>query len=103
MNTKIFTLLTKNLLDAFNLPKYSHIVIDEDTDLFAQDDWQVIDWSSDDGCSCDHEYINMSEDESERMEVFLEENSVFDLQDQGWYSDDTELYLQCDVTIERIE
>ena len=33
MNTKIFTLLTKNLLDAFNLPKYSQIVIDEDTEV----------------------------------------------------------------------
>ena len=33
MNTKIFTLLTRNLLDAFNLPKYSQIVIDEDTEV----------------------------------------------------------------------
>jgi SAM-dependent methyltransferase len=31
MNTKIFNLLTKNLKDAFNLPKYKDIVIDEST------------------------------------------------------------------------
>jgi hypothetical protein len=31
MNTKIFNLLTKNLQDAFNLPKYQNIVIDKDT------------------------------------------------------------------------
>jgi hypothetical protein len=31
MNTKIFALLTKNLQEAFNLPKYSNIVIDETT------------------------------------------------------------------------
>ena len=31
MNTKIFALLQKNLKDAFNLPKYSDIVIDEQT------------------------------------------------------------------------
>jgi hypothetical protein len=31
MNTKIFALLTKNLQEAFNLPKYSKIVIDETT------------------------------------------------------------------------
>ena len=31
MNTKIFNLLTKNLKDAFNLPKYKDIVIDEQT------------------------------------------------------------------------
>lgn len=31
MNTKIFALLTKNLQDAFNLPKYQSIVIDEHT------------------------------------------------------------------------
>jgi hypothetical protein len=31
MNTKIFKLITKNLQDAFNLPKYQNIVIDENT------------------------------------------------------------------------
>jgi hypothetical protein len=31
MNTKIFALLVKNLKDAFNLPKYQNIVIDETT------------------------------------------------------------------------
>jgi len=31
MNTKIFALLTEKLYEAFNLPKYAHIVIDETT------------------------------------------------------------------------
>ena len=31
MNTKIFKLITKNLQDAFNLPKYQNIVIDKNT------------------------------------------------------------------------
>jgi hypothetical protein len=31
MNTKIFNLISKNLSDAFNLPKYQHIAIDEHT------------------------------------------------------------------------
>jgi len=31
MNTKIFKLITKNLQDAFNLPKYQNIVINENT------------------------------------------------------------------------
>ena len=31
MNTKIFSLLTKNLQTAFNLPKYANISIDADT------------------------------------------------------------------------
>lgn len=31
MNTKIFKLITKNLQDAFNLPKYQNIVLDENT------------------------------------------------------------------------
>ena len=31
MNTKIFSLLTKNLQSSFNLPKYANIVIDADT------------------------------------------------------------------------
>ncbi len=33
MNTKIFALLTKNLQDAFNLPKYSHVVIGPKTEV----------------------------------------------------------------------
>ena len=31
MNTKIFNLIKKNLYDAFDLPKYQHITIDENT------------------------------------------------------------------------
>jgi hypothetical protein len=31
MNTKIFKLITKNLTDAFSLPKYQDIVIDQET------------------------------------------------------------------------
>lgn len=31
MNTKIFNLICKNLQDTFNLPKYSHVVIDQHT------------------------------------------------------------------------
>ena len=33
MNTKIFALLTKNLQDAFNLPKYSYVVIGPKTEV----------------------------------------------------------------------
>lgn len=33
MNTKIFSLLTKNLQTAFNLPKYANIAIDADTQV----------------------------------------------------------------------
>ena len=35
MNTKIFNLLQKNLLLAFNLPKYSNITIDADTNVHS--------------------------------------------------------------------
>jgi hypothetical protein len=31
MNTKIFKLITENLTEAFNLPKYQNIIIDQDT------------------------------------------------------------------------
>ena len=33
MNTKIFNLITKNLNQAFNLPKYAHISITKDTEI----------------------------------------------------------------------
>jgi hypothetical protein len=73
--------------------------IDEDTNLF---DFEIVDFSSDDGCWEDNEYIGFTDEEQETMEEFLTENSTFDLESEGWVSVESELYMTCEVDIERI-
>jgi hypothetical protein len=73
--------------------------IDEDTNLF---DFEIVDFSSDDGCWEDNEYIGFTDEEQETMEDFLTENSTFDLESEGWVSVESELYMTCEVDIERI-
>jgi hypothetical protein len=75
-------------------------VITEDTNLF---DYEVVEFSSDDGCWEDNEYIGFTDEEQENMEEFLTESSLFDLEEDGWFCDETELYFTCEVDIERIE
>jgi hypothetical protein len=76
--------------------------IDEDTDLMCAD-FELGDWSTTDGCWEDRDYDNMSEREINDIEIFLEDNSVFDLEDDGWSCTDSELYITCDVTITKVE
>ena len=37
------------------------------------------------------------------LEEFLEENSYFDLEEHGWSYGDTEMIIDCEMTIERID
>jgi hypothetical protein len=39
----------------------------------------------------------------EWLEEFLEENSVFDLEEEGWLPGDTEMIIDCDMLIERAD
>jgi hypothetical protein len=73
--------------------------IDEDTNLF---DFEIVDFSTDDGCWEDNEYIGFTDEEQEVMEEFLTENSTFDLESEGWVPVESELYMTCEVDIERI-
>jgi hypothetical protein len=78
--------------------------IDEDTDIFCIEDAELMDWSTDDGCWGDIEYYNVPEDVKEELEAFFEEgNSIYDLEEKGWMSSDGEMYITCDVTIEKVE
>ena len=78
-------------------------VIAENTDLFNCH-YEVVDWSTDDGCWCDYEYTGMTEEEIvAKQEWFDEGNSLWDLESDGWSQDDTEMNITCEVTIERVE
>ena len=56
-----------------------------------------------DGCWEETEYDLLDEQETEKAQQFLEENSVYDLEEEGWIMDDCEMILDCDPEFEKIE
>lgn len=55
-----------------------------------------------DGCSEDYDFDDCDEETQEWLEEFLEDNSVFDLEEHGWYSSDCEMIIDCEMNIERV-
>lgn len=53
-----------------------------------------------DGCWEEVEYDLQDSEVEEEVRAFLEENSIFDLEELGWYCDDTEMIIDCDMIIE---
>jgi len=56
-----------------------------------------------DGCWEEHDTDECDEETQAWLEEFLEENSVFDLEEHGWSYGDTEMIIDCEMTIERID
>ena len=44
----------------------------------------------------------LKKQEEEKMQEWLEENSIFDLEEDGWYSSDTEMLITCEPVIELV-
>ena len=57
---------------------------------------------TEDGCWEEHDMDECDDETREWLEEFLEENSVFDLEEHGWYNGDTEMIINCDMTIEKV-
>lgn len=59
---------------------------------------------TEDGCWESHDTDGCDEETCEWLEEFFEEgNSVFDLEEHGWYNGDTEMIIDCDLIIEKVE
>jgi hypothetical protein len=56
-----------------------------------------------DGCWEEHEFEGFTEDEEEEMREWLDENSWYDLEEEGWSQGDCEMIMSCDPSIEKIE
>lgn len=56
-----------------------------------------------DGCWEEHDLDDCDDETREWLEEFLEENSYFDLEEHGWIFDDTEMIIDCDLIIERLD
>jgi hypothetical protein len=77
-------------------------VIESGTDLYNCDyDVEMVETT--DGCWLEYDMDECDPDVVEWLEEFLEENSYLDLEEHGWVRGDTEMILDCDAEIERIE
>ena len=56
-----------------------------------------------DGCWEDYDFDECDDDTKEFIEEFLIDNSVYDLEEEGWSCGDTEMIIDCDLIIERVE
>ena len=81
-----------------NVPKIS-----EDTDLWNCD-YEVEMIECTDGCWEDHDYSECDDETREWLEEFFDEgNPYFDLEEEGWLFDDSEMILDCEPTITLLE
>ena len=59
---------------------------------------------TDDGCWENHDTDECDEETQEWLEEFFEEgNSWLDLEEHGWIQQETEMIIDCDLIIERVE
>ena len=57
-----------------------------------------------DGCWGDYDYDDCSEEAAEWLQNFFDEgNSPWDLEEHGWQNIDTEMIIDCDMTVEKVE
>ena len=56
-----------------------------------------------DGCWEEHDMDDCDAETTEWLEEFLEENSYYDLEEHGWSQGDTEMIIDCDMLIEKLE
>jgi hypothetical protein len=56
-----------------------------------------------DGCWEETDYDDCDETVAEEVQAFLEDNSIYDLEELGWISTDCEMIIDCDMTIERVD
>jgi hypothetical protein len=77
--------------------------LEEGVDIFNCDyDTELVETS--DGCWEEYDFDNCSDETREYIENFLEEgNSVFDLEEEGWYNAETEMIINSDMIIERVD
>lgn len=66
-------------------------------------DYSPDDWSTDDGCWEESDVDIGDEVERERLEEFIQDNSIFDLEEDGWIMEECEMIIDCDMNIEKVE
>ena len=77
-------------------------VINEGDDLWSTGyDVEMIETF--DGCWEEHEFHGFTDAQEEKMREWLEDNSYLDLEEKGWINTESEMIIDCEPLIERIE
>lgn len=78
--------------------------IEADIDLFHAN-FTLVDFETSDGCWEENEYEGFGDEEEEELDERLSsgELSVYELEEEGWVNHESELFIQCDVEITKIE
>ena len=77
-------------------------LIEEGVDLFNCD-YEVEMQETFDGCWEEREFYGFTEEEEEAMIEWLDENSAWDLEEEGWIQSECEMIMDCDPSIEKLE
>lgn len=77
-------------------------VLEEGVDIFTVENF-CDDWSTDDGVYEETNMDDLEDDEREQLEEFLEDNSIYDLEEQGWVQSDCYMYINCEMDIEKVD
>lgn len=80
--------------------------VDEDTDYMCDSQFSLVDFETSDGCWEENEFTgDWDEDEQEELEERLNDGeiSVYELEEEGWILDETEMYITCEVEITRLD
>jgi hypothetical protein len=56
-----------------------------------------------DGCAEEYNFDDCDYETREWIEEFVEENSVFDLEEHGWNTCDCEMFIECELEITKDE
>lgn len=88
-----------------------HVYTDEDNPPEIEPGVDIYDCGYDteliettDGCWDEYDFDGCDDETVEFLEQFFDEgNSVFDLEEHGWYNGDTEMIIDCEMDIEMIE
>jgi hypothetical protein len=77
--------------------------LEEGVDIFNCDyETELV--STDDGCWEEYDFDECSAETVEKMEEYFDDGgSVFDLEEEGWYNSETEMIINSDMTIERVD
>jgi hypothetical protein len=77
--------------------------LEEGVDIYNCDyETELVETS--DGCWEEYDFDNCSDETRKKLEEYFDEGgSIFDIEEEGWYSSETEMIINCDMTIERVD
>jgi hypothetical protein len=77
-------------------------VLESGVDMFACGyECEMIE--TNDGCWEEHDMDECDDATKEWLEEFLEDNSVFDLEEHGWTPTECEMIIDCEMDIEKVD